>query len=342
MNWKVWVLLLILVPACQGCSLHSEEKTYKAIHQKLTGLETYSCIAQIYVKGNKEPGQFKTKQWFCMPDKYRLEVLEPQAMQGKTTVYDGSRLWVYYPYIDQVLLLEDIQSSEDENLFLGFFLRDMLETERIHYRFEEWNGVAVMVIELPVPGGSKYRSTQILIVDRKGLRPLVLEMYDINGAVNARMEFSDFQFNPELDSDFFNSDKIETSMLYEGWDASGMFFGSLEEAREHLDFLPLELDTVPEGFTRDVIQVVETDCQKVFVEIYSCEGERLTLLQKTADKGGGESLTSGELIYLDGKPAFYSERRDTRKISWTEGSIRVELVSSLARGSLTEIARSIK
>ena len=132
MNWRVWVLLLILVLAGKGCSPNSEEKTYKAIHQKLTGLETYSCTAQIYVKGNKEPGQFRTKQWFCMPDRYRLEVLEPQSMQGKTTVYDGSRLWVYYPYIDQVLLLEDLEPPEDQNLFLGFFLRDMLETESIH------------------------------------------------------------------------------------------------------------------------------------------------------------------------------------------------------------------
>ncbi len=336
------MLLLILVLAGKGCSPNSEEKTYKAIHQKLTGLETYSCTAQIYVKGNKEPGQFRTKQWFCMPDRYRLEVLEPQSMQGKTTVYDGSRLWVYYPYIDQVLLLEDLEPPEDQNLFLGFFLRDMLETESIHYSFEEWNGATVMIIGLPVPGGSKYRSAQRLVVDRKSLRPLVLEMYDINGTVTTRVEFLDFQFNPELDSDFFDSDKIGMSMLYEGWDASGMFFSSLEEAREHLDFPPLELSSVPEGFTRGIIQVVESDGRRIFVETYSGDGESLTLLQKTADKRGGEWLTSGELIYLDDRPAFYSERQHTRKISWTEGNIRVELVSSLARRALTEIARSIK
>ena len=282
MNWRVWVLLLILVLAGKGCSPNSEEKTYKAIHQKLTGLETYSCTAQIYVKGNKEPGQFRTKQWFCMPDRYRLEVLEPSPCRARpqymTVVGFG-----YITPIDQVLLLEDLEPPEDQNLFLGFFLRDMLETESIHYSFEEWNGATVMIIGLPVPGGSKYRSAQRLVVDRKSLRPLVLEMYDINGTVTTRVEFLDFQFNPELDSDFFDSDKIGMSMLYEGWDASGMFFSSLEEAREHLDFPPLELSSVPEGFTRGIIQVVESDGRRIFVETYSGDG-KASRFCKTADK----------------------------------------------------------
>jgi outer membrane lipoprotein-sorting protein len=342
MNWKMWVVLLGLVLLSQGCSRNSEEKVYKAVHEKLTGLESYSCIADIYVKGNKAPGRFKIKQWFRMPDLYRLEVLEPEIMQGKTTVFDGSRVWVYYPYIDQVLILENMGSEMDEDLFLGYFLEDMLETESINYSFEELGEAAVMAVQLPLPGGSKYRTMQKLFVDRKSLKPLRLEMYDINGAVTARVDFTDFEFNPKLDDDFFNKDKIGLSMFYEGWDTSGMFLGSLEEAGKHLDFPPLGLYDVPEGFDRDIVQVVQSSGQNALIVTYSSGEQNLTLMQKRVNREEGESLQSGELIYLGEKPAFYSERQDTRKISWTEGGIRVEIVSNLARNALTEIARSIK
>ncbi len=342
MKKKVWAVLFSLVFMAQGCSSYTAEKAYKAAHKKLTGLEAYSCKAEIYVKGNKEPGQFKTKQWFYIPDKYRLEVLEPETMKGKTTVFDGNRIWMYYPYIDQVLLLENIDSSTDANLFLGFFLRDMLETESISYSIEEQDGTTMIVIELPVPGVNKYRSTQKLFMSIRNFLPVMLEIYDVNGNVTARVKYSDFVYNPKLDGDFFDKDKIVISMVYEEWDASGMFFDSVEQAREHLDFPPLRVYGMPEGFIQDIVQVVENNNAKTLIVTYGNNEQSLILLQKAVGKGEGKSHQSGELIYLDDREAFYSERNNTRKISWMEGNVRIELVGSITRMALTEIARSIK
>lgn len=343
MNRKVWAVLIGLALIGQGCSPYTEEKAYRDVHRKLSGIETYSCTADIYIKGNKEPGRFITRQWFCMPDKYRLEVLEPEVMRGKTTVSDGQRLWMYYPYIDQVLLLEDMDSSMDESMFIGFFLRDMLETESIDYSIREEDGTTTVVVELPVPGSSKYRFTQRLFMDKKRLCPVLLEIYDINGQVTTRVEYSDFEYNPALDSDFFDKDKITISMLYEEWDTSGMFFDSMDEARKYLDFPPLGMQYTPAGFERDVIQVVKKDDQYTLVAAFSDNrGQTITLLQKVAAKGAGEFHDGGELIYLNDKQAVYSQIQDIGKISWTEGGIRVELMGNLTRGNLMEIARSIK
>jgi hypothetical protein len=159
-------------------------------------------------------------------------------------------------------------------------------------------------------------------------------MYDIKGEVTARVDFSDFQFNPKLDDDFFDKDKIGISMFYEDWDPSGMFFGSIEEAGEYLDFSPLWMYYLPEGFTNEVIQVVENGGKKALIAAYSSDDKNLVLLQKMMGRGEGDLFQSGELIYLDDKPAFYSERQDVRKISWTEGNIRVQLVGNLTRRTL--------
>ena len=334
--------MLGLVLLCQGCSPYTEERAYKEVHKKLAGMDSYSCTAEIFTKGNRQPGYFKIKQWFCMPDRYRLEVLEPAVMKGKTTVFDGQRLWMYYPYIDQVLLLEDMDPSMDENMFLGFFLRDMLETESIQYSIHKEAGETTVVVELPVPGGSKYRCTQKMFIDKKDLRPIMLEIYDINGNVTTRVKYSDFRYNPGLDDDLFDREKAAVSMLFEEWDVSGMFFDSFDEARRYLDFPPLELYVVPEELERDVIQVVETGGGRTLIATYTGGGESITLIQKGAGKAEGESPGGGELIHLDGREAVYSERQGTGKISWTEGGIRVELMGNLTRNALAEMAKNIR
>jgi hypothetical protein len=99
---------------------------------------------------------------------------------------------------------------------------------------------------------------------------------------------------------------------------------------------------LPEGFTGEVIQVVENDGKKALVAAYSSGDKNLILLQKKVGSGEGNLFQSGELIDLNDKPAFYSERQDVRKISWTEGNIRVQLVGNLTRRTLAEIARNIK
>jgi outer membrane lipoprotein-sorting protein len=207
-GFRVLVGLLLLSQLMGGCGPETEDEIYRRVHAKLTGLESYSCTVDVYVKGNRAPGQFMMKQWFVVPDRYRIEVLEPDEMRGKTTVFDGQRLWMYYPYIDQVFLLEGARPEGDENLFLGFFLEDMVESEQIRYYIEQIEGRKTLILELPVKGMSMYRHVQRLYVDTANCLPIMLEVLDAAGHITTKVGFKEFVYNPKVDFGIFEQGSL--------------------------------------------------------------------------------------------------------------------------------------
>lgn len=342
MNWRTLIVLLCVVLIIGGCSLDTDEKVFKKVHQKLTGLQSYNCMAEIYVKGNKKPEQFNVKQWFSVPDKYRLEIIDQGNMKDKITVFDGERIWMYYPYIDQIFLLENVDTTSEENLFVGFFLRDLLESEEIDYYTVEKDGEEMVVIELPVPGGNKYRYTQKLYVNKKHIIPVLLEIYDINGEVTTRVRYSDFSYNHDLNPDLFNQGTISKCMLYEELDISELFLSSLEEARQALDFSPLSLTAIPKGFEGDYIQVINSDKGNVLVMSYKGQNESFSILQGLLSMEEGEYSPSGEMLSIEGRNAVYSQDQHTRKIWWREGNIDIQVIGTVSRRTLMEIAKKIR
>lgn len=342
LRYRLFVSVLMVAAVLAGCSGNTEEKIYRRAHSKLAGLESYVCEAEIYIKGNKEPGEFKVKQWFAVPDKYRLEVLEPGIMKGKTTVFDGKRLWVYYPYIDQVFLSEDIETENEENLFIGFFLRDMMETEDIRYFLEEIDGTPALAIEIPVRGESRYFYRQKLYLNARDLTPIRLMVLDANSNITVGVKFDNFNYNPVLDPDLFNSDKASVSMVYEEWDPSGMFLQSLEDAGDYIGFAPLVLNAVPQGYTIDVIQVLDGSGGRALLSSYKSGGDSFTIIQKIYSKDGGDFNPEGEILNLSGRTAGYEEIEGMRKVTWIEGNIQIDVIGNISRGLLLTIAKEIR
>jgi outer membrane lipoprotein-sorting protein len=339
-----WVLigLQILTLLLGGCGPETEDEIYRRVHQRLAGLKSYMCTVDVYVRGNRAPGQFRMKQWYAVPDRYRIEVLEPDQMKGKTTLFDGQRLWMYYPYIDQVFLLEGARPKGDENHFLGFFLEDMMESEQIRYYIDHVEGRKAIVLELPVKGASRYRYTQRLYVDAASCIPIMLELLDAGGQVTTKIGFVGFTFNPDIDPSLFEQDKFTISMAYEDVDSSSLFFGSLEEASEALDFSPLGSDGIPHGYSLDIIQVIEANGRKVLLMSYAGEHDGFSVIQKRAAMDEGYSQIKGEIIMAGNRQAVYSEAGDLRRISWMEGGIVVDITGNASRKTLVKVAEQIR
>ncbi len=338
---RLWLSLLCMV-LLSGCMPTSDERVFQKIHQKLTSLESYSCIAQVYVKGNKEPGEFKVKQWFSVPGKYRIEVIDPGDMENKTTVSDGERIWMYYPYIDQIFLMENAAEAEEEHLFVGFFLRDLLESEEIKFCTVNREGEEMLAVELPVPGGNKYCYMQKLFFDRRDIVPVLLEIYDINGNVTTRVRYSEFVYNCNPDPDLFRKVNVTECMLYEEKDIARLFPVSLEEARQVLDFSPLRLVSIPDGFEQEYVQVVDSDSGKALLINYKGRDGSFAILQRLVSGEKGNYYYQGEIIELGDREAVYSEDRHTRKICWSEGNMEIRVLGTVSRKTLLEIAAHIR
>ena len=113
------MLMLIL---CAGCSQKNDEELFYKTQKKIYSIDSYYCEAELTIQGNKSKQTYRVKQWFQKPNRYRVEVVEPASLKGKTTVSDGLRAWISHPEIQEEWMTRDFHNSEEQNLFLGYFI----------------------------------------------------------------------------------------------------------------------------------------------------------------------------------------------------------------------------
>jgi outer membrane lipoprotein-sorting protein len=103
---KLYIPVIIAVLLLQGCAKNQGEQ-YVKVHKMLVNLQTYTATAEIIVRDNKLIENYVVKQYFKYPDRYRLVVLSPDDIRGKTTIYDGDRVYIYQPRIKQLYIMEN-------------------------------------------------------------------------------------------------------------------------------------------------------------------------------------------------------------------------------------------
>jgi outer membrane lipoprotein-sorting protein len=188
----------------QGCTRQSAGDFEKA-QSMLAGLETYTATAEIIVRGNKLIGTYKIRQYFKYPDKYRLEVIEPTDKTGKVTLYDGERIWIHHPQINQTFTMEGYKEVEESSMFPGYFARKLLTGETASYDLKRIGPEEYVVIKVDIPGGNNYRKTQVLYIDKSSMLPARMEILNSDGEAAVTVYYRDFIPNPRLDDNLFRN-----------------------------------------------------------------------------------------------------------------------------------------
>lgn len=202
----IYILIAIISLVLQGC-VGSEGDDYSKVHKMLAELETYTTTAEIIVRGNKMVGSYMVKQYFKYPDRYRLEVISPEDKKGKVTLYDGSKVWIHNPQIDQTYVMENFKEVEETGMFPGHFAKNLFSSEEAEYIIKEEGNTKYVVIKVEMPGGNNYRKYQILYIDRESLIPVKMEVLDGQGNVTVTVYYRDFKYNEKIDDRLFR--KIE-------------------------------------------------------------------------------------------------------------------------------------
>lgn len=179
---------------------------YSKAHKMLSGIDTYTTTAEIIVRGNKMVESYIVKQYFKYPDKYRLVVLGPEDKKGKTTVYDGSKLWIYHPQINQVFTMENVKELDETGMFPGYFARNLFTGESASYSMKKEGSHDYISIKISIPGGNSYRRYQILYIDSKSVKPVKMELLDSAGNITVTVYYEDFLYNVKIDDKIFTKD----------------------------------------------------------------------------------------------------------------------------------------
>lgn len=213
MKYFLLLFLIIILIFTYGCSspIEKEEDVFYEAQKYFNKMETYRCIADVRVKGNKDTESYKSKHVFKKPDKYVIEFLEPSENQGNIVLFDGKQAWLYNKQINESFILKDFEQKADRNLFVGHFLKNVLTNEEVKMNFDEIDGKKYLVLETEIPGNNKYRNKEKIWIDRDNYQPHKLNVLDINGEVSIEVTYTEFKANVKVNDEDFN---IKTGLFY--------------------------------------------------------------------------------------------------------------------------------
>ncbi|SCY49377.1 LolA family protein [Alkaliphilus peptidifermentans] len=200
--WRVVFLGVIVVTLLSACKQPTNEEVYYKAQKKLNEMESYKCTVRISVSGNEGVREYVLEQMFKYPDRYRLEVIEPAENKGNATIYNGKTAWVISPSLNQIWKMNSFERSNEQLLFIGYFMKNMLNNESTTITSEALEEDFI-VIKTDLPTGNFYFHSQKLWISSKELVPTQLQILDEKENIRFRVHFEDFQYNPKLEDELF-------------------------------------------------------------------------------------------------------------------------------------------
>lgn len=200
------LVLLVVVISITACGKPSDKERYYNAHKKMMEIKSYQTIAKISSYTGDSKREYEFNQMFQYPDKYRLEVISPNSIKGNLTIFNGKAAWIQHATIDQTWKMDNFEQSKEQLMFIGYFLKNFINSENSTYHSESFKGKDSIVVTTELPGGNPHFYSQRLWIDGKDFTPLRLNIIDKQDRVRFEVYYEDFKMNPELSEDLFYLD----------------------------------------------------------------------------------------------------------------------------------------
>lgn len=204
-----FIAIIISMSTLQGCG-KSEADGYLKVNRMFSGLKSYTVDAEIIVRGNLASENYKVRQYFKYPDRYRLEVISPSDKTGKVTVCDGERLYIYHPAIDQTYVIEKYREVEEGYMFPGYFAKNLFTGEDAVYGTVKSGADKYISIRAGIPGGNNYRRWQTIYIDSSTINPVKMELLDKDQNAAVTIIYKNFIYNAKIDEKLFAPESLNS------------------------------------------------------------------------------------------------------------------------------------
>ena len=191
-KWTLFLILLIsFTTIFIGCEKRksTKEEVYKNFQNNISKMKYYKCKADIEVIGNKKSHKYSFLHEYNGSGKFKLVVLEPEHLKGKTIEYKQDKIIVVNPQVKDKLILPNV-GKDSQHLFVGDFVDNYLQGEDVEIGMK--NGYLMLTVS--IPGNTKYFNKQILYIDSKENYPAKLEILDQEGNKRFLVNYSNFEY----------------------------------------------------------------------------------------------------------------------------------------------------
>jgi outer membrane lipoprotein-sorting protein len=203
---RLLLIFLIAAALLSACAPKAPKKQ-EDVQKFLMNLRSYKCDVVLAVTNNRSTNVYKQTHLYKYPDKYRIEIIEPNGLKGQTTIYNGEKAYIFHPQINTYLETQNFKSTTAYSSFVGSFVEQFKNNGGARFNMEDFRGRPCFVLELPMEGKNPYRAVEKIWIDAEHILPVKAEILDKNKTVNVQVLYEKFEANPKLEETVFNTEK---------------------------------------------------------------------------------------------------------------------------------------
>lgn len=191
---KRWTVILAIVMSIfaiiVGCQKResTKEEIYTEFQKKIVTMSSYKCIAEVEAIGNKSSHNYVFVHSYKKPDYYKLEVLEPKHLKGKTMEYKDDKVIISNPDIEDKIELPNINENK-HYIFIGDFIKNYHQNEDVNIKLSGNS----LILETIIPGDNEYFYKQILYINKETKNPEKMEILNDKGNQSFVVKYKDFE-----------------------------------------------------------------------------------------------------------------------------------------------------
>lgn len=188
------IMVIISLMMLASCRKSTEEDLSKKFQEKIDNISNYSCIATIIVNSNEKSSTYVVEEMFIKPDKFNIKIIEPKESEGCTITYEGNKVFLEHPMIEQSLSITDIKTL-NKNIFIGEFFESIKTAQQYTVEVESIEDEEYLIFKLELLEKNKYRKNQKVWIKKKDFVPYKTNILDGDDNVSLEIYYQDFNYD---------------------------------------------------------------------------------------------------------------------------------------------------
>jgi outer membrane lipoprotein-sorting protein len=327
------LLLVVAIAAVfglSGCREMSEADVVGRLSSNLEESTSYLASGIMEVESEGQIHTYFVEVGFAKPELYRVTMRNEATGNEQVILKNDEGVFVLTPALNKQFKFQSEWPLTSSQVYLyQSLLMDILNAETTV--FEVLDEAYVFTIGADYHANSELVE-QVMQFERKNLTPTLIEVRDAEGIARLKMQFNSFEWNNEMDDNFFVAESIMELAQDVMGEGAVVSVANVEEALLYPTY-------VPEGASYVDKTTIATNHGERVIMTFAGDHE-FTIIQESARvrEVFAPEIITGEPVMVNGTVAAITDN----SLAWQRNGVEFFLVSNtLDREQILAVAASI-
>lgn len=338
---KIILLAALILVLLVACGKKDEGDIVHELGSKLDKMSGYQATGQMQLFTSDQPLDYSIEIWHQKDNYYRIALTNQQKDVTQIVLRNDEGVFVLTPHLNKSFRFQSDWPNDKGQVYLyQTLVESVLDDEARMFVDDEENNA--YVFEVAANYNNSELATQKIWVNKDDYTPKRVEISNANGDVLVLIEFTEFIFDPDFQTEDFDMKKnMETAVMPSLPVMIDEHVNENEEAEEPRDhFGVIQPSYTPEGVEHQEVLDVDWNGEKAVSIKYS--GEYNYSILETFPEERTVSAPWGEVVDLGFTQAvLYGETQQT--LHWISDGVEFRLSSGdLPKEEMVNVAQSMQ